>query len=193
MKNYILLGVLFLCITACTALENYQFGDATRLALTTASKVIALKKEYCSSDNEESRGIILNSIRLVDPTYDGVCDADSEQSSNSGEDQTSSDRRSFDRDNHFYGYGQSENSGASERMWIGTIQVRLRPGHYVWSENIDGVFYTRYRLYRRNNIQRQDRCRYAVFDEPFSDHKQCYRFSKLAHATTAPKTSAFVL
>ena len=193
MKNLVLVIAIFLCITACTALENYQFGDATRLALTTASKVIALKKEYCSSDNEESRSIILNSIRLVDPTYDGVCDADSEQSSNSGEDQTSSDRRDFDRNTYFYGDGQYQDSGASERVWIGTIQVRLRPGHYVWSENIDGMLYTRYRLHNREDKQGQGRSRFTVFDELVKLDKYADWNNQLVFKTFAQKTSAVVL
>lgn len=70
-----LLAVLALagCVTACTALENYQFGDITRAALETAAQVNALKADYCSTPNGPSRDLILTTIRRVDPEYVGVC------------------------------------------------------------------------------------------------------------------------
>lgn len=63
------------CVASCTALENYQFGDVTRTALSAAEKVITLKAQYCASTNAEARELLLNSIRLVDPEYKGVCHA----------------------------------------------------------------------------------------------------------------------
>ncbi len=67
--KYLLIIVLLL-ISGCA---NYQFGDATRTALSTAGKVVALKIEYCATENLESRAVILATIRAVDPSYDGVC------------------------------------------------------------------------------------------------------------------------
>lgn len=61
------------CVTACTALENYEFGDATRAALATAAQINALKADYCSTPNGPSRDLILQTIRRVDPEYVGVC------------------------------------------------------------------------------------------------------------------------
>lgn len=61
------------CVTACTALENYQFGDVTRAALETAAQINALKADYCSTPNGPSRDLILAAIRRVDPEYVGVC------------------------------------------------------------------------------------------------------------------------
>lgn len=61
------------CVTACTAVENYRFGDITRTALTTAEKVNALKADYCSTPNGPARGLLLQTIRRVDPEYVGVC------------------------------------------------------------------------------------------------------------------------
>lgn len=75
MKNVILMAALALCMGACTALENYQFGDVTRTALHAAEKVITLKAQYCASDNAEAREVLLRSIRLVEPDYLGVCHA----------------------------------------------------------------------------------------------------------------------
>ena len=66
-------GVVLL--TACSALENYRFGDATRTALSAAEKVIALKAQYCASENAEAREVLLHAIRLVEPGYKGVCNA----------------------------------------------------------------------------------------------------------------------
>ena len=61
------------CMTACAALESYEFGDATRAALKTAEKVNALKAEYCSAPNGPSRELILETIRHLEPEYPGVC------------------------------------------------------------------------------------------------------------------------
>lgn len=61
------------CVTACTALENYQFGDVTRAALTTAAQINGLKADYCATPNGPARDLILRAIRRVDPDYVGVC------------------------------------------------------------------------------------------------------------------------
>ena len=63
--------ILTLLLASCA---NYQFGDGTRAALSAASKIITLKRDYCSSDSDASRELLLSTIRLVDPDYNGVCD-----------------------------------------------------------------------------------------------------------------------
>lgn len=73
MKIALLLIALAGCVTACTVLENYKFGDATRAALATAAQINALKADYCSTPNGSSRELILAAIRRVDPDYVGVC------------------------------------------------------------------------------------------------------------------------
>ena len=61
------------CVTACSILEDYQFGDVTRAALTTAEKVNALKADYCATPNGPARDVLLRTIRRADPDYVGVC------------------------------------------------------------------------------------------------------------------------
>jgi hypothetical protein len=67
------IAALLLCVTACTALEGYQFGDGTRAALEAACQVNALHAEYCSTPNGPSRELLLAAIRKADPDYVGVC------------------------------------------------------------------------------------------------------------------------
>ncbi len=65
--------ILTLLLSGCA---GYEFGDGTRAALSAASKIITLKRDYCASDSEETRALILSTIRLADPDYNGVCEND---------------------------------------------------------------------------------------------------------------------
>lgn len=60
-------------LIGCATLENYEFGDATAKALEVGGKVIKLKRDYCSAQNEDTREMLLGAIRLADPDYDGLC------------------------------------------------------------------------------------------------------------------------
>jgi len=70
--------VLFVCLilmlSSCKTLENYEFGDVTRTYVSVANQLISLKLEYCAEINTEARATILSMIRLLDPSYNGVCE-----------------------------------------------------------------------------------------------------------------------
>ena len=69
MMKYLI--ILTLLLSGCA---GYEFGDGTRAAINAAGKIITLKREYCSDQSVASRELILLSIHLVDPGYDGVCE-----------------------------------------------------------------------------------------------------------------------
>lgn len=71
----ILISIIVILLSACSSLpEDYEFGDGTRAALDAASKIIKLKQNYCSADSEETRELILTTIKLADPDYKGLCE-----------------------------------------------------------------------------------------------------------------------
>jgi len=72
MKKLTILLILIL-LSSCAALENYEFGDITRTVVSAASQVLALKAEYCAEINTEARATLLYTVRLLDPSYDGIC------------------------------------------------------------------------------------------------------------------------
>ena len=185
--NIMLCAILIACVSACTMLENYRFGDITRTALTTANQVVLLKKDYCSDLNAPAREVLLNSIRLIEPTYDGVCyDAERENSSDR-KDKSSSGATSSASLTGFYEYVEPRDSNASERLRFGISEVRLRAGHYIWHEGVHGVLYTRHRLHSGQNSGRQERWGYALSDEydgAYSDAKRAYQYNVEAFSET---------
>jgi len=70
----ILFVCLILILSGCKTLENYELGDVTRAYVSVTSQVISLKAEYCAEINTEARATILSMIRLLDPSYNGVCE-----------------------------------------------------------------------------------------------------------------------
>lgn len=71
--NKLIIAILILLSSSCKTLENYEFGDVTRTAVSVANQVISLKAEYCAEINTEARVTLLYAVRLLDPDYDGVC------------------------------------------------------------------------------------------------------------------------
>lgn len=66
--------VLILLLSGCETLKNYEVGDIARTAVSVASQVISLKLEYCAENNTDARAALLSMIKLLDSSYDGVCE-----------------------------------------------------------------------------------------------------------------------
>lgn len=66
--------ILVMFLTGCSTIENYQFGDITRAALSVKSKLSAMKATYCNEVNEEARDVLLSLIQHREPEYRGVCE-----------------------------------------------------------------------------------------------------------------------
>lgn len=70
LKRAALATAIAATVSGCSIVDDYEFGDGMRAV----SKVVNMKKNYCSDTNGESRELLLTAIRLADPDYDGVCD-----------------------------------------------------------------------------------------------------------------------